>query len=127
LRGDAYRLTGDYDKAIADFSRAIQLRPDYAGAWGCRAEAYRLAGEQEKAEADMAEWRRLKPDCSDSPGTIGILESSIGHDKIDLNVIVKSIADELNGQVEQIEDEQIIDIDTDEGLKEFQDWLKNGP
>ena len=31
-RGATYKLKGDFDRAIADFSKAIELKPDYAAA-----------------------------------------------------------------------------------------------
>jgi tetratricopeptide (TPR) repeat protein len=39
-RGAAYQTKGDLDKAIADYSQAIVLKPDYAAAYENRARAF---------------------------------------------------------------------------------------
>ncbi len=39
-RGNAYNYIGEYDKAIADYSEAIKLKPDYAEAYSSRAKVY---------------------------------------------------------------------------------------
>ena len=39
-RGNAYRHLHQYDKAIADYSKAIELSPDDADAWTNRGLAY---------------------------------------------------------------------------------------
>jgi len=49
----------DFDRAIADFTEAIRLKPDCAEAYYCRGTAYGMQGEKDKADADLAEARRL--------------------------------------------------------------------
>jgi tetratricopeptide (TPR) repeat protein len=49
----------DFNKAIADFTEAIRLKPDCAEAYYCRGIAYAGKGENDKAEADYAEAKRL--------------------------------------------------------------------
>jgi tetratricopeptide (TPR) repeat protein len=53
---------GDDDKAIADLSEAIRLKPDYVGAYNNRGIAYIQKGDYDKALADFREAVRLKPD-----------------------------------------------------------------
>ena len=63
LRGDAYlEKKGDYDQAIADFSRAIALNPDNAEYWHDRGAAHFRKGDYDRAIADYARACQLAPD-----------------------------------------------------------------
>lgn len=63
-RGGQYLLTNQYDAAIADFDRAIALRPDLAPAYSNRGIAYMFKGQHEKSVADHNEAIRLMPDLA---------------------------------------------------------------
>ena len=52
----------DYNKAVADFTEAIQLNPDYAGAYRHRGNAHYYESEHDKAIADFSEAIRIKPE-----------------------------------------------------------------
>ena len=52
MLGLAHLRTDNLDVAIAKFSRAVELEPKLASAYGYRAEAYRLKGFPEKAVQD---------------------------------------------------------------------------
>ena len=56
------RNKGDYDRAIADYDRAIQLKPDYADAYVGRGVAYGEKGDYDRAIADFDRAIQLKPD-----------------------------------------------------------------
>ena len=43
----------DYDFAIADLTRTIELRPDYALAYELRGEAYQKKGDLDHTKADL--------------------------------------------------------------------------
>ena len=66
-RGTALSRVGDYDKAIADFSRALERRPQFTRAFEARGLAYAAHGSFLKAMADLdasvarepEEWRFL--------------------------------------------------------------------
>lgn len=60
-RGVAYYAKDDLDHAIADWSEAIVLDPDYAHAYNNRAKAYRAKGDYEHAIADYSEAIKLDP------------------------------------------------------------------
>ena len=51
-RASALPLQGDNDRAIADYNKAIPLKPDYAGAYNYRGRAYRYKGDTDHAIAD---------------------------------------------------------------------------
>src|SRR5258708_18010353 len=51
-----------YDKAIADYTEAIRLKPDYADAHYNRGNAYYYLQQYDEAVADYSEVIRLKPD-----------------------------------------------------------------
>jgi tetratricopeptide (TPR) repeat protein len=50
----------DWDTAIACFSEAIRLKPDYAEAYYNRGIVYENQGDQAKADADFARFDALK-------------------------------------------------------------------
>jgi len=52
-RGNAYSLKGEYDKAIADYTKAIEINPKYAKAYYNRGLAYYLKKEYDKAWEDV--------------------------------------------------------------------------
>jgi hypothetical protein len=60
-RGDAYYAKGDYDRAIADYTQAVALDPNYFAAYFQRARSYERAGDFDRAIADYAEAIRLSP------------------------------------------------------------------
>jgi len=61
-RGVAYLDKGDYGRAIADLSKAIELKPDYADAYHDRGVAYRRKGDYDLAIADYSKAIELRPD-----------------------------------------------------------------
>ena len=66
-RGLAYVGKGELNKAIADFTKAIELEPDYAAAaYSNRGGAYREKGEFDDAIADFTKAIELEPDCADT-------------------------------------------------------------
>jgi tetratricopeptide (TPR) repeat protein len=60
-RGAAYQTKGDLDKAIADYSQAIVLKPDYAAAYENRARAFVDKGDYTRAVADVTKAGELTP------------------------------------------------------------------
>ncbi len=61
LRGKAWLDKKEYEKAIADYSEAIQLDPKLAVAWNNRGVAWLGKNEYDKAIADYTEAIRLDP------------------------------------------------------------------
>ncbi|RKU21976.1 hypothetical protein C6500_05365 [Candidatus Poribacteria bacterium] len=52
-RGLAHSKKGELELAIEDYTKAIELKPDYADAYYRRSKAWLHLGETEKAKADM--------------------------------------------------------------------------
>lgn len=64
-RGLAYASKGAYDKAIADFNRALELEPQFASAFTNRGEMFRLKGDLDRAFADFTQ--ALRVDAKHAP------------------------------------------------------------
>jgi tetratricopeptide (TPR) repeat protein len=60
-RGDAFMRSGDIDRAIESFGKALRLNPGYAGALIGRGRALRKKGDYENALADLSEALYLDP------------------------------------------------------------------
>lgn len=61
-RGNGYKDDGDYDRAIQDYSHAIQLKPDYALAFYNRGNAFDSTSDYDRAIKDYDQAVRLEPD-----------------------------------------------------------------
>jgi tetratricopeptide (TPR) repeat protein len=61
-RGNGYRIKGLNDQAIADYTEAITLRPDYINAYDNRGVVYQAKGLYDQAIADYTQAIALKPD-----------------------------------------------------------------
>jgi len=62
LRGVAYTGKQAYDRAIADYTQTIKLKPDYAEAYNNRGNVYGEKQAYDKAIADFTQAIKLKPD-----------------------------------------------------------------
>jgi tetratricopeptide (TPR) repeat protein len=54
-RGTAHRRAGDFDKAVADFTKVLELKPGFPRAYEARAMTEDDRGNREKARADIDE------------------------------------------------------------------------
>ena len=64
-RGIDYGERGEHDLAIKNFTKAIELKPDYAIAYNNRGAVYRSEGKYDLAIEDCNEAIRLKPDYAE--------------------------------------------------------------
>ena len=64
-RGIDYSEKGEHDLAIKDFTKAIELKPDYAFAYNNRGAVYRDKGEYDRAIEDCSKATQLKPDYAE--------------------------------------------------------------
>ena len=53
-------ITGNYDKAITDYTEAIRLEPNYVAAYVGRGNIYLRTGNRAEANADFATAKRLE-------------------------------------------------------------------
>jgi Flp pilus assembly protein TadD len=65
LSGEDFYKQGSYDRAIAEYNKAISLKSDYTGAYVSRGNSYRRKGDHEKAIADYTRALRLKNDYAE--------------------------------------------------------------
>jgi adenylate cyclase len=61
---DGQRLLGQYEKAIENFRRSVELRPDFVPGYVWLASTYRTLGRQVEAEAAAAQVLQLNPHFS---------------------------------------------------------------
>ena len=60
-RGSAYQSKGDHDRAIADYSEAIGINPNYAIAYSNRGNLFEARKRREEAIADFRRALALDP------------------------------------------------------------------
>jgi tetratricopeptide (TPR) repeat protein len=78
-RGEDLSGVHDYDRAIADYNTAIQLKPDYAEAYNDRGFAYYLKGDAERAIADYTRAIALRPNYPKAYNSRGVVYMSHGY------------------------------------------------
>ena len=71
-RGFSAADKGDLDKAIQNYDKAIELKPDFFGAYNSRGIAYRRKGDLDKAIQNYGKAIELKPDFTDAYYNRGI-------------------------------------------------------
>lgn len=85
-RGVSLALAGKYEESIVDFSRVIELRPDYPNGWFNRAEIRYELGHFEQAIPDYTKTLELNPD------DVGAY-SSRGHSYFRMRKYTEALAD----------------------------------
>jgi tetratricopeptide (TPR) repeat protein len=60
-RGVVYEVNHRYDQAIADYTKALEINPSYAGGYHNRGVAYGRKGQYDKALADFTKSIALNP------------------------------------------------------------------
>jgi tetratricopeptide (TPR) repeat protein len=68
-RGVAYQFKGDLDRAIADYNKTIELRPNHARAYESRGSAYASKGVYTNAVADVTKASELAQKKAPAPKT----------------------------------------------------------
>jgi tetratricopeptide (TPR) repeat protein len=70
-RGNAYAKTRAYDRAIADYTKAIEIDPKFVEAYYKRGFAYGKVGDREKNEADFGKALAIQEEQSINAPTEG--------------------------------------------------------
>jgi len=78
-RGESAASAHQYGRAIADYTTAIQLQPDYAEAYNDRGFAYYLKGDVERAIADYTRAIELRPDYPKAYNSRGVAYMAHGY------------------------------------------------
>jgi lipoprotein NlpI len=78
-RGEDFSGVHEYDRAIADYTTAIQLKPDYAEAYNDRGFAYYLKGDAERAIADYTRAIELRPNYPKAYNSRGVAYMAHGY------------------------------------------------
>ena len=86
-RGEDFSGVHEYDRAIADYTTAIQLKPDYAEAYNDRGFAYYLKGDAERAIADYTQAIALRPNYPKAYNSRGVVYMAHGYGR------AKAVAD----------------------------------
>ncbi|HAC56822.1 MAG TPA: hypothetical protein DCF73_00555 [Rhodobiaceae bacterium] len=78
-RGVAFKSVGEYDRAIADYTRALALAPDDALLYQNRANALREKGDLAPALGDIEKAIELNPDSAGAWYVRGALAEALGN------------------------------------------------
>ena len=79
MRGEILSGNQQYDRAIADYTAAIELKPDYAEAYNNRGFAYYLKGEFERAISDYTRAIQLRPNYPKAYNSRGVVYMQGGY------------------------------------------------
>lgn len=81
-RGNGYNYKGEYDKAISDYNKAIELKPDNPITFNNRGNSWYNKGNYDKAISDFDKAIELKPDYAFALNNRGVSWNNKGeHDK----------------------------------------------
>jgi tetratricopeptide (TPR) repeat protein len=69
-RGTAYASKKQYDQAIADYTKALEIDPKYISAYNDRGLAYMSKGNYERAIADVTRAVELAAEPTSRPTTV---------------------------------------------------------
>ena len=98
MRGKAYALLGEYDKAAEQLDKAVELKSDDAIL--DRAQVYEAAGDSDKAQSLYEEYVKTNEDNPAALGSLGSMLLEAGKYEDALNYIQTALASE------DVEDEQ---------------------
>jgi tetratricopeptide (TPR) repeat protein len=93
-QGETYYRSGDYEKAVGEYSEAIKLNPAFVNAFIGRGKAYAALGKNDLAISDYAKAIQLNPRDSEPYNLRGI--AHFNQDRLDLAVSDYAKAIELD-------------------------------
>jgi tetratricopeptide (TPR) repeat protein len=65
-RGNGHFDKGEFEAAVADYTKAIEIEPDYSDAYNNRGLTYSDRGDKDRAIADYTKAIELKPDYAEA-------------------------------------------------------------
>ena len=98
MRGDWYIDTGNPEKAISEYNRAIEIDPQYADAYMARGGAYRVKGEFDKALADYDKAITINPNNADDYLARAFCLMEIGENQRAISDLEKSLELDFEGE-----------------------------
>jgi Flp pilus assembly protein TadD len=98
-RGNTYLLGSDLDRAIADYTQAIEVNPEMAWAWNNRGVAHVKKGDVEQEIADFTRAIEVRPDWAEAYVNRGVAYGEMGR-------VVEAEAD-LGRALELAKDEEL--------------------
>jgi tetratricopeptide (TPR) repeat protein len=87
-RGEAYRIQKQYDLALADYARSIEINPESVYPYANRAEVYRMQGKFDLVVADATQAIKIDPMLNASYAIRGMAYEKMGdmeHARADFN------------------------------------------
>jgi tetratricopeptide (TPR) repeat protein len=108
--------TDDYKTALADFTRMIQIAPEFAEGWNKRATVLYLVQDYEGSRADVDKTLALEPRHFGALSGLGLIDVELDRDEeaitawekaLDLNPNMPAIRTKLDEARERLKDKQI--------------------
>ena len=72
-RGEAWSIKGDYDRAIANYDKAIEINPIFVAAYNNRGNAYSKKGQHDQAISDYTKAIEISPRLVDAYSNRGFV------------------------------------------------------
>jgi tetratricopeptide (TPR) repeat protein len=116
IEGVQAMQTDDYKTALADFTRMIQIAPEFAEGWNKRATVLYLVQDYEGSRADVDKTLALEPRHFGALSGLGLIDVELDRDEeaitawekaLDLNPNMPAIRTKLDEARERLKDKQI--------------------
>lgn len=98
--GDVYGRRGDYEKAIEQFKKAVEINPNYADAWHNLANTYQQAGQSDLAIEDYQKAVEKNPALWQSYQSLAVIYFEKGENEKSLENVKKAL--EINPENQEL-------------------------
>jgi tetratricopeptide (TPR) repeat protein len=105
--GDEERRADEYKRAIADYERAVELRPDFEDALGSLGGLYRRMGDYEQAAKYYQRLYEVNPSSSYGLGNLASLSWYLGNIE-DARKYFNLLEEAAQGRIKEDEDEEAV-------------------
>jgi serine/threonine-protein kinase len=129
LRAAVYQQKKDYDKAIADYTQALNRRPDDASLLLDRGVCYAAEEKEDKALADFERAVQSEPKNARAWQLRGSLQSQMGNKEKALADFKEAIAIDANDPVTYLFRSQhyLVDNQPEKGLADLEEVMRRAP